>query len=117
MTLYIIKYSIKARNLTSVQYCEADYSCDSLFSIFYTHSCVCVCVCNSVQYYSFKIQAWMCRCPHADTDVSSVQDTGVLHGHSGSPSAASSHPPSVPVPGQQWSVLQLDPSVILGKVT
>ena len=75
MTLYIIKYNIKVRNLTLVQYCEADYRCHSLFRIFYTHSFVYVY--NSVQYYPYKIQAWMYRCPCTDMDVLPIPDTGV----------------------------------------
>ena len=58
MTLYIIKYNIKARNLTLIQYYEADYRCYSLLSIFYPH--LFVYVYNSVQYSPYKIQVWIC---------------------------------------------------------
>ena len=75
MTLYIIKYNIKARNLTLIQYYEADYRCYSLLSIFYPH--LFVYVYNSVQYSPYKIQVWICWYPYTDTDVFSIQDTGV----------------------------------------
>ena len=64
MTLYIIKYNIKVRNLTLVQYCEADYRCHSLFRIFlYPFVCVCVyfCAVLSIQDTGVDVQMSMYR--------------------------------------------------------